>query len=173
MEVCLAIAPIPDFFKEDHPLGARPITKKEAYDILKLSEEAGLVHLTSNIENGHYFICNCCSCCCGVLRGVNDYGGAKGVNSNYYAKIDEAECVSCGVCADERCQVFAIEATDDAYVVHEDKCIGCGLCISTCPSDAITLVRKRAEDIVLPPVNEKEWYQRKAKARGVDYSEFA
>jgi len=172
MEVCLAIAPIPDFF-EEHPLKAKPITKQEAYDILKMSEEKGLVHMTSNIEKGHYFICNCCSCCCGVLRGVNEYGGANAVNSNYYAIIDEEECVSCGVCADERCQVFAIEEKDDAYAVIKDKCIGCGLCISTCPSDAISLIRKNEEDIVLPPVDENDWYKRRSHMRGIDYSKYA
>jgi Na+-translocating ferredoxin:NAD+ oxidoreductase subunit B len=173
MEVCLAIAPIPNFFTEDHPMGARAITKKEAYDILKLSEEKGLVHLTSNVETGHYFICNCCSCCCGILRGVNKYAGATGVNSNYYAQINADECVSCGVCADERCQVFAIEEGDDAYEVIKEKCIGCGLCVSTCPSEAISMIRKNEADIVLPPVDEKEWYARRGKLRGVDYSQFA
>ncbi|MDA3896138.1 MAG: 4Fe-4S binding protein [Desulfobacteraceae bacterium] len=172
MEVCLAIAPIPNFF-DDHPLKARPISKEEAYDILKMSEEAGLVHLTSNIERGHYYICNCCSCCCGVLRGVNEYGGAKAVNSNYYAVIDAEECVSCGVCMDERCQVHAIEEKDEVYAVIEDKCIGCGLCVSTCPSDAISLIRKNAEDIVLPPVDENDWYKRRSQMRGVDYSKYA
>ena len=52
---------------------------------------------------------------------MNEYGGAKGVNSNYYAVIDEEECVSCGVCADERCQVFAIEETEDAYIFINDR----------------------------------------------------
>jgi electron transport complex protein RnfB len=172
MEVCLAIAPVEGVF-ENHPLGARPISKQEAYDILKLSEEAGLVHMVSNTEQGHYFICNCCSCCCGVLKGVNKYAGAKGVNSNYYAVIDEEECISCGVCADERCQVFAIEENDDAYTILQDKCIGCGLCISTCPSEAISLIRKNVEDIALPPVDEQDWYAKRGKARGVDYSKYA
>lgn len=173
MEVCLAIAPVPDFF-ENHPFKARPITRQDAYDILKISEEAGLVHMVSNTATGHNFICNCCSCCCGVLRGVNLFGGgAKAVNSNFYAQIDAEECISCGVCADERCQVFAIEAIDDTYVVLEDKCIGCGLCVSTCPSDAITLLRKNEADIVPPPVDEKDWYKKRAASRGVDYSQFA
>jgi len=172
MEVCLAIAPIPNFF-DDHPLKARPITKQEAYDILKISEEAGLVHMSSNIEKGHYYICNCCGCCCGVLRGVNEYSGAKGVNSNYYAVIDAEECVSCGVCADERCQVHAIDEKDDVYEIDKDKCIGCGLCVSTCPSDAISLIRKKQEDIVLPPVDENDWYKQRSRMRGVDYSKYA
>ncbi len=172
LEVCLAIAPIPNFF-DDHPLAGRPITRQEAYNILKMSEEVGLVHMTSNIEKGHYYICNCCGCCCGVLRGVKEYGGASAVNSNYYAVITEEECISCGVCADERCQVDAIEEKDDAYAVIKDKCIGCGLCVSACPSDAISLIRKKAEDIVLPPADEDDWFRRRGKMRGVDFSKYA
>jgi NAD-dependent dihydropyrimidine dehydrogenase PreA subunit len=172
LEVCLAIAPIPNFF-DNHPLKARPITKEEAYDILKKSEEAGLVHLTSNIEKGHYYICNCCGCCCGVLRGINELGISGGVNANYYAEINTDECVSCGVCADERCQVHAIEESDDVYRVLRDKCIGCGLCVSTCPSNAISLIRKNPDDIVMPPVDENDWYRRRSRMRGVDYSKYA
>lgn len=173
VEVCLAIAPIPNFF-ENHPLKAKPITKAQAYEILKKSEEAGLVHLTSNVEKGHYYICNCCSCCCGVLRGINELGvGASGVNANYYADINVDECVSCGVCADERCQVFAIESSDAGYRVIREKCIGCGLCVSTCPSNAITLIRKKPEDIVMPPKDEEDWYRQRARMRGVDYSRYA
>ena len=172
-EVCMAIAPIPDFFKPDDPMKARPITKEEAYDILKMSEENALVHMTSNIEKGHYFICNCCGCCCGVLRGAKKYGGARAVNSNYFALIDAEACVSCGVCADERCQVDAIEETDEGYRVLPEQCIGCGLCISTCPSGAISLERKNQEEIILPPVDEKEWFKRRAATRGVDYSRWA
>ncbi|MFZ2633956.1 MAG: 4Fe-4S binding protein [Desulfosalsimonadaceae bacterium] len=172
LEVCLAIAPVPNVF-DNHPLKARPITKQEAYDILKKSEEFGLVHLTSNIEKGHYYICNCCSCCCGVLRGVIELGISSGVNSNYYAHINADECVGCGVCADERCQVHAISASGDVYQVMHEKCIGCGLCVSTCPSNAISLIRKNQEDIVMPPVDEDDWYRRRGRMRGVDYSKYA
>lgn len=172
MEVCLAIAPVPGIF-EDHPLGARPISKEEAYEVLKKSEEAGLVHLTSNFENGHIYICNCCGCCCGILRGINEFGMPDVVNSHYYAVIDTEECVSCGVCLDERCQIAAIEETDDTYKIIEDKCIGCGVCISTCPTDAISLVRKDPDKIVKPPSGETDWFKMRGTMRGVDYSDFA
>lgn len=172
LEVCLAIAPVPHLF-DNHPLGARPITKQEAYDILKLSEENALVHLVSNVENGHYFICNCCGCCCGVLRGIKEFGVSGGTNTNYYAVIDEEQCVGCGVCADERCQVAAIAETDGKYAVIPKKCIGCGLCVSTCPSEAISLMRKKSEDIVMPPKDENDWFLQRARMRGVDYSKYA
>lgn len=174
MEVCLAIAPVPGIF-ENHPLGARPITKEEAYEVLRKSEEAGLVHLTSNVEHGHIYICNCCGCCCGVLRGINELGidASLVVNAHYYAAIDNDECVSCGVCKDERCQVNAIEENDDAYSIVKDKCIGCGICISTCPADAIKLIRKDPQDIVKPPTSETEWFQLRGGMRGVDFKPYA
>ena len=103
-----------------------------------------------------------------------DYlGAAGGVNANYYAEINAEECVGCGVCADERCQVLAIGESDSVYQVIRDKCIGCGLCVSTCPSNAISLIRKNPEDIVMPPVDEDDWYRRRSRMRGVDYSKYA
>lgn len=171
MEVCIAVAPVPGIF-DDHPLGIRNITKEEAYEILRKSEEAGLVHLTSNFENGHFFICNCCGCCCGILRGINHLGLSNVVNSHYYAVIDADECVGCGLCADERCQIESIIEKDGIYEIIQDKCIGCGLCVTTCPADAIKLVRKNAKDIVKPPANETEWYRIRGEKRGIDVSEY-
>ncbi len=94
------------------------------------------------------------------------------VNSAYYAVVDQEECVSCGICSDERCQINAIDEKDDTYEILKDKCIGCGLCISTCPSDAIKLVRKEAEDIVEPVSDEREWFKLRGKNRGVDISNY-
>lgn len=174
MEVCLAMAPVPGIF-DNHPMGARPISKEEAYEVLRKSEEAGLVHLTSNFQHGHIYICNCCGCCCGVLRAINDLGidAGKVVNAHYYAQIDTDACVSCGVCKDERCQVNAIEESDDAYAIIKDKCIGCGICISTCPSEAISLVRKNPDEIVEPPAGETEWFKIRGGMRGVDFEPYA
>jgi NAD-dependent dihydropyrimidine dehydrogenase PreA subunit len=170
MDICMGIAPVPNFF-DDSKTG-RVISKEEAYRILKKAEEAALVHLTWNVENGHFFICNCCGCCCGVLRGINELGipASKVVDSDYYAVIDPERCTGCGVCADERCQVRAIESGEEAYRIMEDKCIGCGLCVSTCPSEAIQLVRKK--DRVRPPADEMEWYEQRARVRGMDISAF-
>jgi MinD superfamily P-loop ATPase len=87
------------------------------------------------------------------------------VNSAYYAEINAEACVSCGVCADERCQIEAIQPGADAYEVIRDKCIGCGLCATTCPSDAIRMVRKNQADIKRPPQTEKEWFQVRGQMR--------
>ena len=62
-EVCLAVSEKPGYF-DNHPLVGRVITKEEAVSILKMAEEAGLIHMTGNTQRGHFFICNCCGCCC-------------------------------------------------------------------------------------------------------------
>lgn len=101
----------------------RVISKQEAYEILKKSEEADLIHLASNVQNSQYYICNCC----GVLKPVNEYGFSEGVNSHFYAVINEELCSGCGICADERCQINAIEGKEDFYEIIHNRCIGCGL----------------------------------------------
>ncbi len=170
LDVCLAIAPVEGVFKNSSV--GRVINKDEAYDVLRKSEEAGLVHLTWNVESGHFFICNCCGCCCNVLRSINELGISDAVNSYYYAQIDPEECVACGVCKEERCQVNAIEERDDVYRVIEARCIGCGLCISTCPSDAIQLIRKEPAEMTLPPKDEMDWFDERGRMRGVNFSQY-
>jgi electron transport complex protein RnfB len=170
LEACLAIAPVPGVFDDYH--WGRSISKEEARELLRKAEEAGLVHQALNVEEGQFFICNCCGCCCGVLRAVNEFEIDDGIYSNYYAEIDPDYCSCCGICADERCQVNAIEEKEDSYTVIRNKCIGCGLCISTCPSDAIRLFRKEQEEQTDPPRDEKEWFKERGRMRGVDFSAF-
>ncbi len=172
LEVCLGIAPVPGMFKKS-PTG-RVITKEEAYAMLDKAEEAGLVHLTYNIQAGHIYICNCCKCCCGVLSAINDLGipASVVINSYHYAVIDADTCIGCGLCADERCQVGAVAEDGDAYRVVEEKCIGCGLCVRRCPADAIRLVRKAPDKLTKPPLTEDDWFAERARIRGLDYNIF-
>jgi Fe-S-cluster-containing hydrogenase component 2 len=172
MHVCLAVAPVPGVFDKS-PLG-RIISKEDAYEILNRAEEAGLVHLTGNVQVGQFYICNCCKCCCGVLRSINEFGipASMVVNSHYYAAIDAESCMGCGVCADERCQVGAIEAFDDIYRVIQDRCIGCGLCVGRCPAGAIRLVHKDQHLRTPPPFTEDDWFDERGKRRGVDFAAF-
>ncbi|VEN73844.1 4Fe-4S ferredoxin iron-sulfur binding domain-containing protein [Candidatus Desulfarcum epimagneticum] len=169
-EVCMAIAPVPGIFENSH--WGRPISKEKAREVLKKSEEAGLVHMTSNVESGHFYICNCCGCCCGVLRAINNLGIADAVNTHFFAEIDPDSCVACGVCADERCQVNAIEEDGDVYRVIRESCIGCGLCVSTCPEEAVSMKRKADTEIVAPPGDEDQWFESRGESRGVDYSAY-
>jgi NAD-dependent dihydropyrimidine dehydrogenase PreA subunit len=172
MEVCLAIAPLPGLF-DDHPTG-KVISKEEAISLLRKCEEEGLVHLTANVQSGHIFICNCCGCCCGVLRSITELGAtaASAINSRYYAQIDADECIDCGLCLEERCQVKAIEEGDDCSRVIRERCIGCGLCITTCPVEAISLIRKEGKEAVPSPRDEAEWFRERGRLRGVDFSDY-
>ena len=133
------------------------ISKEEALDFLDKAEEIGLVHTVSNVMNGLGYICNCCGCCCGILRGINDWGIENSVaDANYYAEIEANKCSGCGKCRN-RCQVHAISEKGGVSVVNHKKCIGCGLCVTVCPSGAARLERKSESEIVNPPVNFEAW----------------
>jgi NAD-dependent dihydropyrimidine dehydrogenase PreA subunit len=75
-------------------------------------------------------------------------------------------------CADERCQVGAIESGDAPYRVIPERCIGCGLCTSTCPTGAIRLHHKPPEARTVPPLTEDQWFELRGKSRGVDFSAY-
>jgi len=168
MEVCLAFAPIEHAF--DNATGTRALTKGEAYDILRMSEGAGLVHMTSNTRSGHFYVCNCCKCCCHPLRQYNLNRKNAAAKSNYIAVVDKELCTACGTCLD-RCQVNAIEIGDCAKIVD---CIGCGLCTTTCPSGAVTMLRKEGLDAPHVPDDELKWFEERANSRGIgdEYKKF-
>lgn len=160
-EVCLSLAPIANYF--DNHFLARPISRDEALAILRRCEDAGLVHMTTNVETGHYGICNCCSCCCGLLRAVNEFDQPNAVAvSNFQVRIDESACTACGRCI-ERCPVHALVVEGAARLTG--RCIGCGLCVSTCPPRAMSMEERPAGDRVAVPENEKMWMKWKETAR--------
>ena len=171
LQVCLAVAPLPGVF-DDHPRG-RVLSRQGAYALLQQSEEAGLVHLTANLQNGNFYICNCCGCCCGVLRAITVLGipAKQVVNAHYHAVIDVDTCTACGICR-ERCQVGAVAEEGEAYRIVSARCIGCGLCVSTCAAEAIRLVRKEANEIAAPPLTEEAWFEERGRRRGVDFSAY-
>ncbi|AIZ56510.1 ferredoxin [Candidatus Methanoplasma termitum] len=51
-------------------------------------------------------------------------------------KVNAAECVACGSCADV-CPQDAI-TIDDIAVIDASKCVDCGACVDECPPGAIT-----------------------------------
>ena len=163
MEVCMALAPVENAFGEDG-FSARRISKEEAYRILSLSEEAGLVHMVSNYRAGHFFICNCCECCCGPLMALKLTSRDAVAKSNYYALVDAEKCTACGTCV-ERCQADAVTVNECAEI---GDCIGCGLCVSTCPSGAISMKRREPSDSPPVPEGELEWLEQRARSRGMD-----
>ena len=144
------------------------ISREEALDLLVQTEEIGLVHTVNNVAQGIGYVCNCCGCCCGILRGITDWGIEQSVaQANYLAVIDEEACSGCEVCV-ERCQVDAVTVSDDVAVVDRGKCIGCGLCVTGCPSEAATLERKPEDQIVHPPADFSAWEAARRTHRGLD-----
>jgi electron transport complex protein RnfB len=165
-EVCLAFANSEGAFDNSHR--GKVITKHEALDVMAKAEESGLVHATYNVQSGQMFVCNCCSCCCGILRGMKNFNAPHLMaKSNYTASIDPDTCAACGTCADERCPMQAIVEDEGVYKVQPERCIGCGVCASTCPTDSITLVRKPDSQQDAPPKNVVDWYMTRAENRGI------
>ncbi len=154
MNNCIMFSNDPNGFDIEYR-GARKATKEEVLDLLKKAGEEGLVHISWNVQGDHVFVCNCCTCCL-VLRGVKLAPGFA-AKSNYCAQIDADTCVVCGLCADERCPMDAIDGADEAYEVNPERCIGCGVCVVTCPSGALSLERKAEDEISVPPDNMIMW----------------
>jgi H+/Na+-translocating ferredoxin:NAD+ oxidoreductase subunit B len=143
------------------------ISKEQALALLEKSEQIGLVHTVSNVTTGLGYVCNCCGCCCGILRGITEYGIANSVAyANYFAVIDPNLCIGCGTCI-ERCQVDAILDRDGVSVVQVENCIGCGLCVTGCLEGAARLERKPEAAIVQPPANFETWEQERLTNRGL------
>ncbi len=140
-ETCLQLGEFGRYMAE--VLGAaRKVTYEEALDILKMTDEAGLVHLTMNtkeVGNNTIGICSCCECCCTQLRAMTEMKKPRAIACSRFEPIwDEAKCTLCETCVD-RCLLDAIAVTDDVVEFQKDKCIGCGLCVTGCPEEALTL----------------------------------
>ncbi|MDA3896708.1 MAG: 4Fe-4S binding protein [Desulfobacteraceae bacterium] len=167
MEACFMFGSMGQYYL-DHEMG-RQIDVDEGIRILTKAREDGLVTQPATAQNPGG-MCNCCGDCCGVLKALNQYPKpAEMVFTNYFAAIDEEECVGCEVCID-RCQMGALTMNDDEKaVVNKDRCIGCGLCVTTCPSEAIELVLKPEESLKTPPVTSGEQMMNLAVKRGIQF----
>lgn len=165
IEVCLVLAPVAGAF--DHSSMDRALTKEEALAILKQSADAGLVPSISNHRDGIHYVCNCCTCGCGVLRAVAEFGRRSAVaSSGFRATVGPAACIGCGLCL-ERCQFDALSLSGDVCAVDVERCMGCGLCVTTCPTEALSLIAIDQPTDALP-VNEEAWLSQRAQARGID-----
>ena len=141
-EVCLIFDGTGEFLVERG--FARQITKEEGLKVLDLAEEAGLVHTSNNSADKASLICNCCPCCCTILRGKTQLKHPHAFEpSRFAAVVKKDDCTGCGICEEERCPVKAITMNEDVAFVHQDECIGCGLCVTGCPVDAIELVERK------------------------------
>ncbi|NOR90765.1 MAG: hypothetical protein GQ524_10990, partial [Anaerolineales bacterium] len=164
LDVCMALNEKPGAFA-GHP-SIQALDRDGAYNTLRRAADAGLVHSISNKQDGHWYICNCCTCSCGILRGMAEMGVANVVaRSPFVATVDEDLCAKCETCSDY-CQFDAITYTEIA-VVDRNRCVGCGLCALHCPDEAMTLERRPAEEVLPVPETITEWRMDRAAARGI------
>jgi electron transport complex protein RnfB len=148
VEVCMLF----DYYGEyyvDKGLG-RWISQKEALEVLRESEKAGLVPQLSNSENPEA-LCNCHSDCCGQLRLMKliPVPGLLAA-SNYTAAHNREACTDCEICIG-RCPMDALALEDDTVILKTERCIGCGLCVSVCPDEALALIDKPESMRMVPP----------------------
>ena len=165
IDVCMAFSQIPNAFDKNPVI--RALTQEESTAVLRRAAEAGLVHSVTNTQQGMIYICNCCTCSCGLLRGLAELGIADAVaRSAFLMRVNEEACVGCDLCQD-RCQFRAL-SVNGAARIDAVRCVGCGVCAPACPEGALVLVRRESDEVPAPPVDESEWRRLRARARGLD-----
>jgi len=139
VNVCLALN------QEEADLyeGFEPVSIERALEALRISYEAGLVHLAYRKPGKPITeFCSCCSCCCWLLKRLRamDYHESI-VESRFVAQQDTDACIGCGTCI-ERCPFDAWLPSENggAPSLRTAGCFGCGVCVTSCPADAIRLV---------------------------------
>lgn len=121
----------------------RQVSLEELLEIVKKAEKDGLVHQSVNIKRSSVYICQCCPCCCSVLKPALDLKDKDIVGAtNFIPQIDEEKCELCGTCV-KMCPMETIREDHDVIVLNFDYCIGCGVCAANCPHDAIKLKKMR------------------------------
>lgn len=149
VENCLVFG-VPSKYVVDEGIG-RYITVEEGLNILKQAEKEGLVHLSQNTIDKQGFICNCCTCCCGILSMAVKYNYWDIFQkTDYIPIINQEKCKKCKKCVNI-CPFYALtykmgekeDKSEDSIEVREEICIGCGVCASNCPQEAINLKKIR------------------------------
>jgi electron transport complex protein RnfB len=153
LDVCMILGDERDAFHNTPTL--RVLTRDEALQTLQRAAEAGLVHCVSNNQRDLSYICNCCTCSCGVLRGMVELGIANVVaRSAFINRVDPDLCIACGDCV-PLCSFTALSLDSFTVRVDEMRCVGCGVCGLACPQAALGLERRAGE--TEPPLSEKDW----------------
>jgi NAD-dependent dihydropyrimidine dehydrogenase PreA subunit len=144
----------------------------ELLAVLDRARELRLTHVTDNIRHKPSFICNCCSCCCELLAGVQA-GYHEGIaRTPFLAVIDPEKCNGCGLCI-AACNVKAIgqgaaepgrEKPGRFAALDKASCLGCGACVPACRRDAIRLVERNKRQ--LPPEKRRDLFARLLREKG-------
>lgn len=164
IETCISFGSGADYYVRNEM--GRYITQDEALQVLKLAEETGLV-LQPDASRQATFICCCCGCCCGVLKTLKRHPIPADLAHTPFQAIHEDDlCDACELCLD-RCQMEALQLDDGIIQIDLHRCIGCGLCVTSCPNQALSLLRKPATEQRYVPKTSVEKHLRLAKTRGI------
>lgn len=119
------------------------VSKKEIVELLEDCDKRGLVHQLIYFPNPqfYYVICNCCPCCCVVLKKFLEYGSPQMIKSDFIANIDLNKCTNCGTC-ETWCYFGGRKIISNKLKFNSIRCFGCGTCVSKCPNNAIKLIPK-------------------------------
>ena len=154
LRTCLIMSDSPKAFDDREDMDA--LSFDQALNVLRQAADAGLVHTVANHRDGLSYVCNCCTCSCGILRGIAEARLANVVaRSPYHAVVSEDDCVGCSACT-AVCQFDAIRVNEIA-VINPITCVGCGVCTRACSEGAITLAMRPAEDILELPKAYHDW----------------
>ncbi len=166
VDVCMIFSDTPGML--DHKANVHALTQAEALATLQRAADAGLVHSVSNNQRGLWYLCNCCTCACGFLRGLSELGLTNVIaRSAFVCVVDEAQCIGCGDCL-SRCSFDALSMPEFTVEINATRCAGCGACVVVCPNNALSLMRRPDEEILPPPETEDEWRRARAASRGID-----
>lgn len=162
LDVCMTLSTRAGAFDGSSTL--RALTHEEALATLRRAADAGLVHSVSNNQKDVHYICNCCTCSCGILRGMAELGKANVMASSAFVnQVDESLCIACEECL-QYCQFDALTVDTVAHV-DAQRCVGCGVCVPACPSEALGMVRRPAEQVLPIPETLADWGEQRHAAR--------
>ena len=147
-EICISLGSAAKFMARRGFAEERSVEQLLA--IIDTAREHNLTHITDNIRHKPSFICNCCSCCCELLAGVQA-GYTEGVGkTSFLIKVDAENCSACGLCV-KACNVAALDVTTAnntrQLAIAEEVCLGCGACVSSCPKEALSMIPVAAPHI--------------------------
>jgi Pyruvate/2-oxoacid:ferredoxin oxidoreductase delta subunit len=148
---------------------AREIGRQEALELIRKSEEAGLVHFVDNAEGEIQHNCNCCGCACWNVGSIRRRKIPRdALMATYFMRdTNKDACTACGACV-EICPVEALRMEGDLPVVDEAWCIGCGVCATVCPADAVVIKVREDRKGTAPASDFTELHKRIRKEKGLD-----